>query len=183
MKSFVILLLCLLLSVGIAISKTENNNFIPGTVVYGYGFGIDEANRLAKDGVFIGKDSKGNYLDLAFGNILLIPDKDILVSTHAANIHITAGAAVFIMESGPGLVVYDLAQPQSKEVTVVVGKYKIAMKPGKMLTLTGENATDHEKMAARCDSIPSSNMQRLDLRNTAVTAFVADFSLTSALFP
>ncbi|MEI9914202.1 MAG: hypothetical protein WDN66_04495 [Candidatus Saccharibacteria bacterium] len=42
-------------------ASDNKSNFIPGTIIYSGSFGGDEANRLAKDGVFIGEDSKSNY--------------------------------------------------------------------------------------------------------------------------
>jgi len=162
----------------------EEIHLIPGTIVYGYGFGIDEANRLAKDGVFIGKDSKDNYMDLAHGNVVLLPDKNMIVSTHAADIHISARATVFVMESSNGLIIYDLGSPQSqhfKEVVVVVNKYKLIMQPGRMLALTGESQKDLEALREDCRFITYRNPQYLDLRNTALKAFVADFSIPTAM--
>ena len=142
---------------------------------------MDEANRLAKDDVFIGKDSRDNYMDLAHGNVVLVPEKDMIVSTHAGDIQIPAGATVFVIESSLGLIVYDLGPPQPKEVAVVLNKYKLIMQPGRMLVVTGEEQKDIEGVEAICHLIPYHNAQYLDLRRAALKAFVADFSVPSAL--
>lgn len=160
----------------------NDTHFISGTAVYGYDFGVDEANRLAKDGVFIGKDSRANYVDLAYGNVLLSPDKDITVGTHAGNIHIDAGATVFVMETNSGLIIYDLAQPQTKEVALIINKYKLLMQPGRMLATAAESTKSIEISNPDLSAIPYKNMKQLDLGNIPEKVFVADFSILSAMF-
>ncbi len=63
-----------------------------------------EANRLAQEGVFIGTSSERNYIALESGNILLNPEKDIVIGTDEGKICIKSGAAVFVAKSDPGVV-------------------------------------------------------------------------------
>ncbi len=186
--------LCLLLvaiysfSSAFAVSPDSNgkttpakNSLIPGTTIYGYNFGSDEAGRLAKDGVFIGNDSKNCYLDLAYGNILLHPEKDMVVCTGLSKIYVGADAMVFIIDSGPDLVVYDLQETRAKQVVVTTGKCKLVMEPGRLLVLTADNSKDFELLNVNCHSIPYKNVQRLNLPGEPLNVFVADFSIASAL--
>src|ERR1700677_4339340 len=55
------------------------NHVVPGVAIYAHNFGGDEANRLAQDGVLIGSNSLGNYIELQSGNVLLTPENDIVV--------------------------------------------------------------------------------------------------------
>lgn len=180
-----VLSLCLVLTTqeALCIATFTKNHLIPGAAIYASTPGGDEANRLAKDGVFIGTDSKSNYIDLANGNILLNPEKDITVGTHAGNIYVGAEATVFIIECGNDVVLYDLFQTKPKQVAVIVGIHKLVMHPGRMLVITRQNTDDFEKIALNCHSIAYSNAQPLNLHSQkdAITAFVANFSIPSAL--
>ena len=156
------------------------NFFIPGTTIDGYSFGGDEANRLAKNNVFIGSDSKNNYLDLASGNVLLHPDKDMVVGTGTGKLHIGAGAVVFIIDSGNDLVVYNLKQTKVKQVAIITGKYKLFIEPGRLLVLTSKNSKNFELLTVNCHSISYQNAKKLDLPDAALNIFTADFSIASA---
>src|ERR1700677_3445401 len=63
-------------------SIEEQNHVIPGVFIYAHNFGGDEANMLAQDGVLIGSKSADKYIDLQSGNVLLTPEKDIVVETN-----------------------------------------------------------------------------------------------------
>ena len=160
----------------------QTGHVIPGVAIYAHNFGYDEASRLAKDGVLIGSESVDNYIDLDSGNILLTPDKDIVVNTHEGKIYIKAGATVFIAKSGNNVVVYDLMQTSPKQVSVAVKKHNLILEPGRMLVLTGHNIQDFEKLEDGCHCVAYRNAKPVLLNgNGSINAFLADFSIASAM--
>ena len=154
---------------------------VPGVAIYAHNFGYDEANRLAKDGVLIGTDSVGNYIDLQSGNILLSPEKDIIVNTHAGKIYIESGATVFISELGNNVVIYDLHQTQPKQVSIMLNKHKLVMEPGRMLVVTAQNIDDFEQLEVNCHCVTYRNAKPVNMNVNGVKAFLAEFSIASAL--
>ena len=187
-KIFTLLLILLFAGAQIpcvAEPMTEEGQYIEGLTVYACDIGPDELNRLAREGVIIASNSSNNYLNLEQGNIMLNPKKDLIVGTRESNIYIGSGSSVFIMESGNSLVLYDLLQTRPKQVlvTLTVNKQLIVMEPGRMLVLTRQNLEDFEKLEDNCHSVAYRNVQRvlLDARNDQLKAFLADFSIASAL--
>ena len=122
-----------------------------------------------------------NYISLDSGNILVSPDKDIIIGTQEGVVSIGSGAAIFVMESGIDTVIYDLYQARPEQVSVVVNKHKLVMQPGCMLVLTKEKTKDFEQLAANCHSISYRRAQEIDLKEDTINAFVANFSIFSAL--
>jgi hypothetical protein len=155
---------------------------VPGTEIDACQFGGDEANRLAREGILINSNSSSNYIDLEAGNILLAPEKDIIVGTHLGKISILSGATVFISQCGDDIMFYDLLQTKPKQVSVTVAnKQKINLEPGRMLVLTKQNTDDFEKLEMNCHCVAYQNAKPIDLHNTMIKAFAADFSIASAL--
>jgi hypothetical protein len=163
-------------------AKPSSDSVISGVALFAYNLGGDEAKRLAKDGIFIGRNSVGNYIDLEGGNILLNPDKDIVIGTRLGDIKIRSGAIAFIMALDKDIVVYNLFQTQPKQVCVTVNKHKVFMEPEHMLVLTIQDAKDFENLKTDCHRIAYSNVQPLDLNGEHITkGFVADFSVGAAV--
>ncbi|MEI9914201.1 MAG: hypothetical protein WDN66_04490 [Candidatus Saccharibacteria bacterium] len=124
-------------------------------------------------------DSGNRYLGLEHGNILLTPDRDILVSAKQGNIYIGSGATVFIMKSGNNVVLYDLVQTKPNQVSVIVNKQKLVMEPGHMLALTNQNIDHIRNMELNTQSVAYRRPQQVLSGN--VKAFSADFSISSAM--
>ncbi len=162
------------------VAHANSSRYIEGTTIYAYNFGGEEIHRLANDGVVLAQDSGDNYLNLQHGNIVLTPDRKILVSTNESKIYIASGASVFIMKSDNELVLYDLLQTQPNQVSVLVNTQKIAMQPGQMLVLTRQNVQNFEKLDASCRKVAYTNAQPLNVTGN-IKAFIAHFSITSAL--
>ena len=162
---------------------TPQENFVEGVTLYSDKIGADQGNRLAQAGVKIGSESADGYICLEEGNVLLTPDKNITVGTSEGKILLGKGASVFVMVSGDDLVLYDLLQtePQQVVVTVVINKQKIVMQPQRMLVLTRKAMPNFENLAVNCHQVACRNPQQLNLRSNEVKAYIADFSLTSAL--
>ena len=159
----------------------EENYFIPGEAVYANRFGYSEAERLAKEGVFIGSKSYDNFIDLENGNILLSPETDIVVGIDTRKIRIKSNATVFIMKSEKDVVIYDLHQIKPNQVYVVIDKHTLVMEPGRMIVLTDQTSDDFEKLNVNCHKVTYRNVRRVALANNEERVFIADFSLTSAL--
>jgi hypothetical protein len=122
-----------------------------------------------------------NYVNLEKGNVLLSPETDICVGTHEAKIYIADGATVFLMVSAQGIVIYDLYQSRPKLVSIVVDNYKLIMQPGRMLVVTTQDTQNFQNLAVNCRYIDYCRTQKVDLHNDAISVFVADFSMLSAL--
>jgi len=156
---------------------------ISGTLINVSKFGGDEALRLAKEGIFIGADSADNYIDLANGNILLSPERDIIVGTSEGKISVGAQAIVFISACGTDVLVYNLFQAKPKQVFVIGRSHRLIMQPGQMFVLTQQNTDQFEKLQINCRSIDYSNAKLLNMASHEELAkvFVANFSIASAL--
>lgn len=165
------------------LAAEKEDSLIPGIVIYADHFGSDEVNRLAKDGVVIGPDSYKNYMSLKSGNFLFTPDKPMVIGSRQGNISIGAGATVFIMQTTDSLVLYYLRQGETKvkQVSVAVNKHKLTMEPGYMLVLTKQNTNNFDKLEADCHQICHHNAKRFDWQDEPVKAFIANFSIVSAL--
>lgn len=124
---------------------------------------------------------ENTYFNIEQGNALLNLDKDIRINTHAASICIKAGATVFLMESAMGTVVYDLAQTNSKQVSVIVDNDVMTMTPGQMLVLTKQNTHKFEDLEADCHSINYRRALEINLPNSEIKGFAAQFSILSAI--
>lgn len=154
--------------------------WVEGISMYVHDYGIDEVNRLAKNGVLIGDDSQDTYVNLKQGNILLNPDQDVLVATNESKISIGCGAGVFIMQSDNGLIVYDISQASAQQVAITVNNQVIYLTPGCMFVLPKQNTNDFEKLNLNCHAVAYSKVQTLELGNNAINGFLANFSLSSA---
>lgn len=164
-------------------TRVIDEQFIPGIAIYASNFGGDEANRLAQDGVYIGENSFGNYLDLKGGNILLNPKGDMVVGTRVGKIVIDAGAIVFLVDSGQDVVIYDLMQTKPKQVCTIINKRKTFIEPGRMLVLTNQEMKDFEKLEIDCHRVSYRNAQPLVVADKSGTTkvFAADFSIAAAM--
>lgn len=125
--------------------------------------------------------TQSNYFNLGSGNILITPEKDIVIGTQEGTVSIASGATIFVMESGMDTVIYDLYQARPKQVCVLVNKHKLVMEPGCMLVLTKQKTKNFEDLAVNCHSISYRRAQEIDLQENNINAFVANFSIFSAL--
>jgi hypothetical protein len=89
------------------------------------------------------------------------------------------------MESGDDVALYDLLQTRPKQVsvtvTVIINKQKIIMEPGRMLVLTKKDTPDFSKLEINCCAVNHTNVQQIDLHSNEVNAYIANFSIVSAL--
>jgi hypothetical protein len=159
----------------------DESTLISGAAIFSSTFGVHEAQRLAKDYVYVGENSHANFIDLKDGNILLNPEKNIVVGIGNDNIYIGSEAIIFIIKSGNDVVVYDFHQAKPENVYVVAHKHHLAMEPGKMLVLTNQNTNEFKDLSANCHKILYRNVKSIDLGSNTEKAFVANFSITSAM--
>ncbi len=163
------------------VSQSATVNQIPGVAVYARNCGMDEARRLAADGVIIGQDSENGCIHLIAGNILLNQDKDMAVCFEQGKICIGANSMVFVMRSEEGLVLYDLYQAKPKQVFVMVNNQKLFVEPSQMLVLTSQSTDDFEKLGLNCHCVDYCNGAALHLPNSQLQAYSAQFSIVSAM--
>ena len=122
-----------------------------------------------------------NYFNLDSGNILISPERDLIIGTEEGLVSIGSGATIFVMESRTDMIIYDLYQTKPKQVSVTINNHKLVMEPGCMLVITKEKTRSFEELNANCHSIRYRKAQEIDLQESAVSAFVANFSIFSAL--
>ncbi len=163
------------------ISINPETTFIDGITLYAQSCGSDEATRLAQENVYICDDSVRNYINLKKGNVLLMPDKDEVIGTNLGRINLGAQAQLFLIKTENELVIYDLFQTKPKQITVNINHQKIVLAPGSMLVLTGEKTQDFENLKINCHTIACSNVKKVDLDTDKVKAFIANFSVASAI--
>jgi len=125
--------------------------------------------------------STNNSFSIERGNLLLSPNADLVIGLNNASLYLKTGATVFLMVSERDLVLYDLSQTATKQVSILVDKNMLVLHPGQMLVLTRQNAQSFEALEARCHSIPYRLAQRIELPNSETKAFVAQFSILSAM--
>ncbi len=162
--------------------KRKTTAYIPGTKSYGHMFAGGEVNRLVSYGMQLNSTGVANYLDIDRGNILLSPDKDIVVGTHEANVYMAPGSIAFVMESGSDVVIYDLHQTAPNQVSVVVNKQKLFLHPGHMMVLTRQKVNDFEEIDADCHMVSYRSAQEVPLKDKSIKAFTAEYSIASAFF-
>ena len=161
--------------------KHKNIISIPGAKSYGHVFDGTEISKLTSDGMKLNNAGSSNRLDIDKGNVLLSPDKEIVVGTHEGNVHILPGAIAFVMESGNDVVIYNLRQSAANQVTVGVGEDTLVLHPGSMMVLTRQHVNDFEDIDAECHMISYRGAYQLTLRQKEIKAFVAEFSIASAI--
>jgi len=154
---------------------------IAGAKSYLHSFTAAEISRLTNDGMSLNKTSADNYLSVDRGNILLSPDKKIIVGTHEGNVYLSRGAIAFVMESGHDVIVYDLRQSQPRQVSIIVNKHKLFLHPGNMLVLTKQHIEDFEDIDADCHRISYRRVQAVPISGRELKAFIAEYSIASAM--
>ncbi len=122
-----------------------------------------------------------NYFNLDSGNILISSENDLTIGTEEGVVSIGSGATIFVMESRTDMIIYDLYQTKPKQVSVIVNNHKLVMEPGCMLVITKEKTRNFENLSANCHSVRYRKAQEIDLQESTVNAFVANFSIMSAL--
>lgn len=156
-------------------------NYVEGITLCAQSYGGDEALRLSRDGVYIGNNSVGNCINLEQGNILLIPDRTMVIDTNLGKISIAPQAQLFLSKTENELVIYDLLQTKPGQITVTVNHKKIVLTPASMLVLTGEQSQDFEHLKINCHAVAYSNAKEMPFNGSQIKAFMANFSVVSAM--
>jgi hypothetical protein len=156
---------------------------IPGTKVFNHTFEGTQLSQLVKNGLVLASNTQANRLDIDRGNALVAPDKEVVIGTHEAEIHIAPGAVVFVMEDGADVVLYGLSQNNSKQVSVILNanKHQLFLEPGLMLVLTRQDAHKFEDIDADCHYVSYRNAKMLDIDEKDIKVFMANFSTSSAV--
>jgi len=163
-------------------ARRNKTSTIPGAKSYNHVFTGKETSLLIHDGMKLyGNNGEDNYLNIDKGNVLLSPDKDIVVGTHEGNINIASGAIAFVMESGNDVVVYDLRQSMAKQVSVMVNNHRVCLHPGNMMVLTRQQVNDFEDIDAECHMISYRGAEEIAVNDKVVKVFIAEYSIASAL--
>ncbi len=168
------------------IGQQQQNLSIWAVELNAYKISGDEAHRLAKEGILIGDDSEDNYINLEGGNVLINPEKDLLVGIGAGKILVRAGATVFISKNGDDTVIYDLLQtkPNPVSVTLLATKQKIDLAPTHMLVLTKQETDNFDSLQIDCHRIDYKHVVSLTLsndNNDTLKVFKGNFSVASAM--
>jgi len=155
-------------------------HLVKGITIYSDNFAELDREKLLKDGVKIGKNTTNNYLSIEAGNVLLSPEKDIVVGVRGSDIHISAGAVLFAMVLDDGLVLYDLRQSRPDQVSVLVNGSRLNLDPGYMMVFSGQNTKNFEKLDLDCHTVIHGPAQKISLLTKETKIFVAGFSISAA---
>jgi len=154
---------------------------IEGTVALGGTFTQTEVDNLANAGIVAQANAAAsNYLNLDKGNILFSPSHNIVVGTHEGDVYIASGATVFVMETGHDVAIYDFDQSKPGQVSVICGKKKLNLWPGRMIVLTKQDVTDFEEVEGPFKRVGYRRASEMDV-DESTKAFSANFSPASAL--
>ena len=155
------------------------SHLIKGVKLYSHSLDAQQIALLAKDGIRISSTGKENCLGLEDGNVLFVPDKNILVDTAHGRLELGAGAIVFAMVSNDGLVLYDLRQSSAKQVSILIDDQKIFIEPGYMLVVTKYGNDNFEKLDLDCHSIIHGVPQKVILSTKNANVFLSEFSISA----
>src|SRR5579875_708730 len=124
-------------------------------------------------------DEAEKVLRLERGNVLFVPDKDMVITAPEATIKLTAGSIVFVLQAGNRLAVYDLHHGTRGGIRVTSGGRSLPLLPGRQLVVARGAASEFASVnPAR--RIAYRNPQETSLPG-GVKAFVAEFSIPSAM--
>jgi hypothetical protein len=151
----------------------------PHARLTGRSFNANQLKGLINQGVKLGSKSSGNFLDLVSGNILIMPEADTKVQTHAGIIDIPKGAIALVVDTDESVTVYDLHDSQARSIKVTVNNKDFVLSPGKELLLTNDKTASFESLDPD-GSIGHRNIQSKNIdENTK--SYICDFSITSSL--
>lgn len=161
--------------------KGKVRRIIPGstTLATAFELGDVEVNRLRTEGVAIANGTKESFFNLNQGNVLFMPNKDIVVGTTEGRVFIPAGSMAFIMQSGNEVAIFDLHQRGKNGIQVVAGDKLITMDPGRMVLLSNQKASSLDQLGHEALTVAYRQPQAEKI-NDNLTAHGADFSLPSA---
>lgn len=121
----------------------------------------------------------GKHVRIDKGNVLINPKDDMQVDTDKGSVKVAAGAMVLVMETGKDLAILNLHDLHRDDVQVVVDDKAVSLAPGQQMVLSKESTQDFDKVN------PSQDIAVRNPKATNVSkdgsAFIADFSITSAL--
>jgi hypothetical protein len=117
-------------------SQQGESNEEGGGLIHGTSLDSLDADRLTGQVIKLTQRPGTNYWRLQQGNVLFTPKSDIIVGTQEGDVHIPAGSAVFIMETGNDVAVYDLHDSRTGSIKIVAGKRLLTLAPGRQVVLT-----------------------------------------------
>lgn len=166
--------------------QSWSDETVPGTVTLIGGltgistFDSQTVSLLQNQGIQVGPDTSGNFLQLQKGNVLIFQNnKAITIGVNEGFVNIGAGAMALVMETGNDVAVYSLYNNQDDDVSVIVDHKAISLRPGRMVVLTRNNSASFK------DINPGKNVATRNHHKHhaggGIIAYTADFSLVSAL--
>jgi hypothetical protein len=127
--------------------------------------------------------SKGSddmtIFDLPRGVALFNAQNHVVCGTQEGHVHIEKGSMAFVVETGNDVCVYNLHDTKDGGVRVLIGKQMVTVPPGRQLVLTRREAEFAQVNPGT--KIGYRNPKPLKLDGD-VKAFVADFSITGAVY-
>lgn len=142
-----------------------------------------EIKKLVKEDIKISAGSRVDSYRVEEGNLLLLPNKNITLSTLRGDISISRGAIIFLMAMKNGdIVIYDLSQSNHAQLKISINpKDQIVMQPGYTLVLTKLNISNFDELPSDYRSIFYLEAERFKIADKEIKVFSAEFSYRSAL--
>jgi hypothetical protein len=120
-----------------------------------------------------------DIFDLPRGVALFNAQNHIVCGTQEGHVHIEKGSMAFVVETGNDVCVYNLHDTKDGGVRVLIGQQMVTVPPGRQLVLTRRDAEFAQVNPGT--KIGYRNPKPLKLDGD-VKAFVADFSITGAVY-
>lgn len=143
-------------------------------------FNAQVLNTLAQNGIEFGPTSGGSFFDLIKGYVLFLPQQDITVQTREGLVNVPKGSAVWIMETGNDVAIYDLHDRKGASVTVVANNRKLSLGPGKECLLSRNLNAGFETLNPGGQSIGYCNVNDQNLGG-GIRAFTCEFSIVGGI--
>lgn len=142
-------------------------------------FDDQQLKLLDQSYITIGNLSRQNILHMTKGNAIFAPEKNIIVLTDLAEIHIGSGSVVCLLKPAADIIsVYDLHDSAKKKVYIKSKESIIRLSPGKQITLC-QDAPEFEKVN------PARRIAYRSLKKSTwqsrLTVYSTEFSVPSAI--
>jgi len=160
---------------------TERVALIGEALFAATGFNADEVTALTDQGIDLGTKGSSNVLDLVRGNVFFMPSDAISVQTREGLVEIPKGAAVYIMETGADVAIYDFHHSHSTgPVKVLVNNKPFMLSPGTQMLLTRNLTASFDSLNPGGENIAYRNVRSGDA-SEGIKTYICDFSIAHGL--
>ncbi|MBX9723606.1 MAG: hypothetical protein K2X81_19535, partial [Candidatus Obscuribacterales bacterium] len=130
-------------------------------------------------GVSLSRGADGNTFSFDKGNVVLRPSSDLVINAGDVKITVGAGTTVLLMKVGNDVVVCDLHDAHTGDVSVSAGRYSIKLTPGEQFLVTSNQTESFDSINPN-QKVAYRNLSKHQLGN-GKTGYLSEVSIVSAL--